>query len=147
MGPAKAADSSSAAAAAAFSSDKCTSEWQNHKEKRGWVAKKNPKMCTSQHLPACCIIVIFWYTETNAERMETGRWRIHPMIGMIVAASQLFHPTCQCQPLSDEDQMAEYRFKYKTNLYISYLIVFRAWWSSSISQTFEAFKTKTKKDK
>lgn len=34
------------------------------------------------------------------------------MIGMIVAVSQLFHPTCQSsKPLSEEDQTSEYRFK------------------------------------
>lgn len=74
--------------------------------------KKKTKMCTGWCSPACCIIVIFWYTETDAERKGTGRGRIHPMIGMIVAVSQLFRPTCQSsKPLSEEDQTAEYRFK------------------------------------
>lgn len=74
--------------------------------------EKKPKMCTGWWLPACCIIVIFWYTETDAERKGTGRGRTHPMIGMIVAVSQLFHPTCQSsKPLPEEDQTAECRFK------------------------------------
>lgn len=42
-------------------------------------------MCISQPSPARCLIVIFWYTETDAERKGTGRGRIHPVIGMIVA--------------------------------------------------------------
>lgn len=34
------------------------------------------------------------------------------MIGMIVAVSQLFRPTCQSsKALSEDDQTAEYRFK------------------------------------
>lgn len=53
------------------------------------------KMCTSQHLPACCIFVILWYTKTDAKRKGTGRGRTHPVIGMTVAVSQLIRPTCQ----------------------------------------------------
>ncbi len=87
----------SSARAAGFSSDKCTSEWQNHK--RGKKTKTKTKMCTGRWLPACCIIVIFWYTETDAEMKGTGWGRIHPMIGVIVAVSQLFHPTCQSSTL------------------------------------------------
>lgn len=49
MGPAEATDSSTRAAAA-FSSDKCTSEWQNHKKER----RKKKQRCAlaSTHQPA-----------------------------------------------------------------------------------------------
>lgn len=50
--------------AAGFSSDKCTSEWQNHKREIE-REKYKQKICTSQR---CCIYVIFWYTETDAEK-------------------------------------------------------------------------------
>lgn len=72
-----------------------TNALQNDRITRERKEKKKTKMCTGRHSPACCIIVIFWYTETDAERKGTGRGRIHPVIGMIVAVSQLIRPTCQ----------------------------------------------------
>lgn len=62
---------------------------------------------------------------------------------MIVAVHPIIYSTCQSSAASVSiDQAAEYRFKYKNN----FLILFRDWWSSVISQTIEALKTKRKQE-
>lgn len=50
------------------------------------------------------------------------------MIGMMAWLSPNYFilPVNHLQPLSEEDQMAEYRFKYKIDSYISSLILFRS---------------------
>lgn len=61
--------------AAGFSSDKCTSEWQNHKREPGKQNKnkKETKVCTGRRWSTFCITVFFWYTEIDAQRKGTSR--------------------------------------------------------------------------
>lgn len=106
----------------ALQNDRITRERKEKKKQQ-----KKTKMCISRRSPACCIIVIFWYTETDAKRKGTGRGRIHPMIGMIVAVSQLFHPTCQSPTASVLRRIRRLNTDSSTRLifYISPLILFR----------------------
>ena len=71
--------------------------------------KQKQKMCTGCVVIASLLcIIIFWFTETDAERKGTGRGKDASVFPII--SSQL-----PIIPNSEPDQMAEYRFKYKIN--------------------------------
>lgn len=81
--PAASSPAAAATAAAGFSSDKCTSGWQNHNKK-----KEKERKDVHRRWPAFCIIVMVWYTE----RKGTGRRSRHCLIGMIVAVFPMIPP-------------------------------------------------------
>lgn len=75
-------------------------------------------------MPTRCIIVIFWYTETNAERKE-NRWREDTSYEWHDCGrfpNYFLPPVNHPQPPSEEDQTTKHRFKYKIKLYISLIL-------------------------
>lgn len=95
---------------------KMTESQEKRGEKRKKKYKDVRKLVVTSLLHNYNILV---HINICREKKATGRGRMNLMIGMIVAVSPFFRPTCQSPAASVwNDQTAEYRFKYNINLYI-----------------------------